>query len=700
MKKVCPISDLNRFFKPRNVAVIGASSEPGKIGYKTFFNLVNGGFKGGMYPINVKGEEVLGFKVLRSVMDIPVEVDLVLICIPAQFVNGALIECGEKGVPFAVVITSGFKEIGNVEGENEIVATAKRYGIRVLGPNVFGMVYTPAGLNAQFGPEKVLAGNVAIITQSGSLGIALMDRVFQEGLGVSALTSVGNKSDLSDEEILDYLCTDENTKLILMYIEGLKDGRVFMEKVKNVSRSKPIIILKSGRSKAGAKAIASHTASLAGQDSIFDAAFRQCGAIRAPTLREALEWTRTLNDLPLPKEDGILIITNGGGFGILAIDRCGLEGLPIYYNLEWISRRLGPLLPAYATLSNPVDITAQTPPEGYIECLRRALEEPSVGSVIGIFGAVSGVDVEALTKDLIATVGRPSKPLVLCYIGGKDADGQVRAFNEAGLPAFHFPEEAVSSMQVLYKYRAFLREEQEKDELVLAGWDLKKVRKLVTKGRKNGWSFLPLEDSMEFLKAGPYKVAEYRIVKDLDGAVMAAKELGFPLVIKGSSSQLIHKTERGGVVTDIDGMDELIEAFQKVRGISDKVLVMEQVSGREIIASAIRDPVFGPCVMFGLGGIMVEAVHDVTFRVAPITKGEALRMLDDIKGKAVLGNFRGKGEVDRKELAVAVKALGDLLVQVPEITDIEVNPLFVSEKRAVAVDCRVRIEPVRKDQVV
>jgi acyl-CoA synthetase (NDP forming) len=285
--------------------------------------------------------------------------------------------------------------------------------------------------------------------------------------------------------------------------------------------------------------------------------------------------------------------------------------------------------------------------------------------------------------------------LVLCYIGGKDADGQVRAFNEAGLPAFHFPEEAVSSMQVLYKYRSFLRQEEEKDELELSRWDMRKVRRLIEKGRKNDWSFLPLEDSMEFLKAGPYRVADYRVVRDLDGAVKAAKDIGFPLVIKGSSSQLVHKTERGGVVTDIDNMEELIEAFERVRPLSDKVLVMEQVSGREIIASAIRDPVFGPCVMFGLGGIMVEAVHDVTFRVAPITDGEALRMLDDIKGKAVLGNFRGKGEVDRKELATAVKALGDLLVQVPEITDIEINPLFVSEKGAVAVDCRVRIEPLR-----
>jgi acetyltransferase len=685
------MTDLTRFFKPSNVAVIGASTNKKKIGYKTFNNLVTGGYEGGMFPINLKGEDVCGQKGYKNVGEVPVEIDLALICIPAHYVKQELIECGEKGIPFVVVITSGFKEIGNVEGESELVEVAERYNIRILGPNVFGMIYTPAKLNAQFGNEKVLPGNVAIITQSGSLGIALMDRVFQEGIGVSAMTSVGNKADLSDEEILDFLCSDDNTKIILMYIEGLKDGREFIRRVKEVSRVKPVIILKSGRSKAGAKAVASHTASLAGADSLFDAAFKQAGAIRAPTLREAIDWTRALNDLPLPDSEEILIITNGGGFGILAIDEVGLSNLPLFYNMEWIARNLGPLLPPFASLNNPVDITAQTPPEGYIKCLEEAMKEETIGGVVGIYGATAGVDVEKFTKDLISAMKKPQKPLVLCYIGGKDADEQIRAFNEAGLPAFYFPEEAVSSLEVLYRYKKY-KNSRDRDLPPPVKWDLKKVRKLIDKTKKKGHQFMDLENSLEFLKAGPIELCKYKAVKSIDSAVKAAREIGFPIVMKGSAPDLIHKTERGGVITDIDNIEELVEAFEKLEPISEKIIVMEQVSGREVIASSIRDGVFGPAVMFGVGGVMVEAMHDVTFRVAPIGELDAEEMMDEIRGKALLGAFRGKKEADRRKIAHALKALGDLLLQFDEITDIEINPLFISEEGAIAVDCRVRVE--------
>ncbi|MBN1539602.1 MAG: acetate--CoA ligase family protein [Candidatus Thermoplasmatota archaeon] len=684
------MTDLERFFEPRNVAVIGASSNPGKIGYKTFNNLVKGGYRGGMFPVNLAGEDVCGQKGYGSLEEIEAEIDLALICIPARFVKDSLEECGKKGIPFVVIITSGFREIGNVEGERELMEVARRYNIRILGPNVFGMIYTPSNLNAQFGNEKVLPGNVAIITQSGSLGIALMDRVFQEGIGVSAMTSVGNKADLSDEEILDFLVTDENTRIILMYIEGLKDGREFIRRVKEVSRVKPVIILKSGRSKAGAKAVASHTASLAGADSLFDAAFKQAGAIRAPTLREAIDWTRALNDLPLPVADDILVITNGGGFGILAIDEIGLSGLPLFYNLEWIIQKIGPLVPPFASLSNPVDITAQTPPEGYIKCLETAMAEETIGSVIGIYGATAGIDVDRFTGDLISSMKDPKKPLVLCYIGGKDADRQIRAFNEAGLPAFYFPEEAVSSLEVLYRYRKY-RNSRDRELPPLIKWDLGRIGKLIERTRKNKHHFMDLETSLEFLKAGPIELCNYRVVRNIDSAVKAAREIGFPVVMKGSASDLIHKTERGGVITDIDSIEELVEAFEKLEPISEKIIVMEQISGREVIVSSIRDGVFGPSVMFGVGGVMVEAMNDVTFRVAPIGELDAEEMMDEIRGKALLGAFRGKKEADRKKIAQALKALGDLLIQVPEITDIEINPLFISDKGAVAVDCRVRI---------
>ena len=690
-EKTCETPDMHRFFNPENIAVIGASSDPDKLGYKTFKNLVDGGFRGGMYPINISGGEVLGYEARGSVLDVDGEIDLAIISIPARHVASALEECGEKKIPFVIIITAGFKEIGNEEGEKELIDIARKYGIRLLGPNVFGMIYTPASLNAQFGPTSILSGKVAIITQSGALGVALMDRVFKEGIGVSAVVSVGNKADISDEEILDYLCSDENTDIILMYIEGLKDGRVFLETVKSVSKNKPVIVLRSGRSKAGAKAIASHTASMAGQDRIFDAAFRQCGAIRASTLRDAIDWTRSLNHLPLPVRDEVLIITNGGGFGVLAVDSLGDYDLPLYYNLEWITKELSPILPPYASLSNPVDITAQTPPHQYIQALEKAMEEDSIGSVIGIFGAVAGVDVKKFTEDLVDHMKNPQKPLVLCTIGGKDADSQMFELKRSGLPAFYYPEEAVSSLNVLYRYRKY-RNQMEVAPPELFKWDVDGIREVIRERRREGYNFLDLESSLEILSKGPVEVADYRVVESEEDAIKASEELGYPLVLKGSSQDLIHKTERGGVVTDIETPLELKEEFSKLKSIAGRIVVMKQLEGREVIVSSIRDGVFGPSVMFGIGGVLVEAMQDVTFRVAPISEKEGLQMLGEIRGRAILGNFRGKKKADRISVSRAIKALGDLLVQVDEITDVEINPLFVNENGAVAVDCRVRVE--------
>ncbi len=367
------------------------------------------------------------------------------------------------------------------------------------------------------------------------------------------------------------------------------------------------------------------------------------------------------------------------------------QGFLLFYNIEWIAEKLGPLLPPFASLSNPVDITAQTPPENYIQCLKEAMNEPTIGSVIGIYGAVSGIDVEKFTKDLIEAMKDPKKPLVLCYIGGRDADVQIRAFNEAGLPAFYFPEESVSSLEVLYRYKRF-KNTRELDLPPMEKWDLKAIKKLIDRTRKAGHNFMDLETSLEFLKSGPIEMCEYSVVDSIDGAVKAARKIGFPVVLKGSSPDLIHKTERGGVIIDIDNIEELVEAYEKLEPMSEKIIVMDQLTGREVIASSIRDRVFGPAVMFGVGGVMVEAMNDVSFRVAPISEMDAREMMDEIRGKALLGAFRGKKEADRSKIAITLKALGDVMLQVDEITDIEINPLFISEKGAVAVDCRVRIE--------
>ncbi len=365
-EQTCTLTDLERFFKPRGVAVIGASSNPSKLGYKLVRNIRSGGYQGGLYPINIKGEDVAGISSYRSLGEIKEPVDLAMISLPSNLVKGSLEEIGRKGIPFVIIVSAGFREVGNVQGELELVEVAKKYGIRILGPNVFGMIYTPTGLNAQFGPGDVMKGRVAIITQSGALGAALMGKVFEEGIGVSGVVSTGNKADISDEELLQFFCSDPNTDAVLMYVEGLKDGRAFMDIVSSVSRVKPIIVVKSGTTEEGARAVRSHTASMAGSDRVFDGAFKQAGVLRAPTIKDAIDWTRTLIDLPLPERREVLIITNGGGLGAIAVDWLTKNGIPLFKDMEWIERELGPIFPSYATMDNPVDITAQVPWEIYL----------------------------------------------------------------------------------------------------------------------------------------------------------------------------------------------------------------------------------------------------------------------------------------------------------------------------------------------
>jgi len=687
----CGSSPLYRLFNPRGVAIVGASAAKTKIGYKVLLNIVNGGYEGGIYPVNPSGGEILGKKVYTSLSEIRDVVDSAVICVPAKFVSGVIEEMGRKAIPFAVTVTAGFREIGDIALEEELVETARKNNVRILGPNIFGLIYTPAKLISQFGFENVVPGNVSIITQSGALGGALMGRTFMEGIGISAVVSVGNKADIRDQELLEFLCEDPHTKIILLYMEGLRHGREFMEIVKTVSMKKPVIVLKSGRTKAGAKAVASHTASLAGEDKVFSGAFAQCGALRAPSLRDALDWTKVLLHLPLPKGDDVLILTNGGGFGVLAVDKTAEVGMKLYDNPDWIFENLMPILPSIATVSNPLDVTAQTQPETFIECIRLAMNEPSISSLIAIYGLTTGMDTKKFTKDMVETVGRPGKPMVLCMIGGAPAMDQINDFNLAKLPAFYYPEEAVSSFEVLYKYRR-MRQNIETSHTQQFEWDLEGIDRILTTSRKDVSGFIDLEDSMKVLSKGPLKMAPYRMVGSVLECMEFVQENGYPVVMKASAGNIIHKTEKGAVIVDINSDQELEVGFRQLREISERVMIMKQVKGREIIIGATMDPVFGPTVMYGLGGVMVEALKDVSFRIAPVTWADTEEMISEVKGSVILGDFRGKKAVDIASVKEAIMALGDLMVRCPRIREIEVNPFFATSEGAIAVDCRVRTD--------
>lgn len=450
---------IEALFKPKSVAVIGASGKPGKIGYAIMKNLVDYGYEGKIYAVNVKGGEIeisgRKFPVYRSILDVPDEVDMAVVVVPAKFVPQVVEECGKKGVKVLPIISSGFGELGE-EGkkvEQQLVETAHKYGMRILGPNIFGVVYTPAKLNATFGPTDVMPGKLALVSQSGALGIALMGWTILEKVGLSAVVSIGNKSDLDDADMLEYFETDENTGAILIYMEGVKDGRRFMEVAKKVSTKKPIIVIKAGRSERGAKAAASHTGSLAGADNIYTAAFKQSGVLRALTIGEAFDWARTLSNLPEPEGDNVVILTNGGGIGVMATDAAEEEGLKLYDNLEEL-KIFANHMPPFGSYKNPVDLTGMAGAESYEGAVRDALAHPEMHSIAVLYCQTAVLDPRDLAKVVIKEYeasGR-KKPIVVAIVGGVEAKEAIDMLNENGIPAYPEPERAIKSLAALYRW--------------------------------------------------------------------------------------------------------------------------------------------------------------------------------------------------------------------------------------------------------
>ncbi|RLF16712.1 MAG: acetyl CoA synthetase [Thermoprotei archaeon] len=448
---------LKYMFYPKSVAVIGASRKPGKIGHEILRNLIEYGYPGKIYPVNPSADEILGLKCYKSVLEIPDEVDLAVISVPAKFVPEVLEQCGKKGVKAVAVISAGFGEIGNVDLERKIVEIARKYNMRLLGPNIFGLVYTPSKLNASFGPRDVLPGNIAFISQSGALGIALMGWTILEEIGLSAVVSVGNKADIEDADLLEFFGKDEHTKVILIYMEGVKDGRKFMKVAREVSKRKPIVVIKAGRSERGAKAAASHTGSLAGSDRVYDAAFKQCGVLRANNFEEAFDWARALAILPPPSGENVVIITNGGGAGVLATDACEAYGLKLLEMPKDLEDKFRKYMPAFGSPHNPIDLTGQASEEQYKGALLEALNEPRIHSIILLYCQTIITDPEALADAIIEayTQAKVKKPIVVNFVGGVECDRAMRKMEKAGIPTYPTPERAVSALAALHRWARY-----------------------------------------------------------------------------------------------------------------------------------------------------------------------------------------------------------------------------------------------------
>lgn len=677
------------FFQPKRVAVIGASGDPKKIGHQILKNIIDGGYEGEIIPVHPTATEVLGHKTYKSLGDVAPGVDLVIIAIPAVLVMGALQECARYKVQAVAIITSGFGEVGKIDEEKKLKQIADENNMALLGPNIFGLAYTPNKLNASFGPKEIYPGKIAFITQSGALGIGLMGWTVMKKIGLAALVNLGNKADVDEQDMIHYFNKDKNVEVILIYMEGIKDGLKFLK----TKIEKPTVILKVGRSVRGAKAAASHTGSLSGSDKIYDAVFNQLGIMRASTFTEAFSWARALS-LPSPKGDDVLIITNGGGIGVATTDECEAQGLKILDDPKWCEEKFRPTMPDFGSTKNPIDVTGGAGIEGYRQSFKIALAEDKVKSIIILYcetAVTDPMDIAKCVRELYEAAGR-NKPVVVSMVGGERSRDALTYLNEHNIPASSLVDGSVSALKIVHTYREI--KARGKSEVVLEKLPVK-INEILDSVREQGRTVLMEHEARMVMELCGVETPRWAFVRSADEAVQIADQKGiYPLAMKIASPDIVHKTDVGGVVLNIRDGKELREKFNGMMENIKKnqpgaqllgVNLIQMVTGIECIVGTTTDPQFGAAVMFGLGGVFVEALKDVAFRVVPFDEGEAKRLIGEIKAKKILEGFRGMS-ADKPSIIKTLIAVQKLA---PYVKEIDINPLLCNQNGSYAVDARI-----------
>ena len=701
--------DIKYLFEPRTVAVIGAARDPNKIGNIILHNILSGGYKGQVFPVNPQGGEILNLKTYRSIEEVNDPVDVASIVVPARYVFDAVQSCGRKKVRYLTIISSGFSEIGNNEEEKRIVSYAQEHHMRVLGPNIFGIYSAKASLNATFGSSAITPGKVAIITQSGALGIAMIGKTGVENIGLSAIVSVGNKTDVDEADLLEYLVNDENTKIVLMYIEGVREGEKLIRAVKKATQKIPVMVIKSGRSERGAVAAASHTGSLAGSDEIFEAIMKQCGVLRAESVEEAFNWCKFLANAPFPSGENTVIITNGGGIGVMATDACEKYGVRLYDDPATLKEIFSPITPDFGSTKNPVDLTGQASSSHYHSALDEALRNNNIHSVIALYGETAVFDGENLSS-MVAENDRKykagGKPLVFSIFGGEKVENCIRTLRKTNAAVYGDVYEAVSCLGSVYAYYHYLKGYS--GAVSEAEIDVAAIDQVLEQALEEGRSFLLANEGQAVMRAAGIPIPRSIIAHNLDEAVRGAEEIGYPIVMKIVSRDILHKSDAGGVALDLVDKNEVMDAYQailrhcrayKTNANIEGVEVSEMVRmSTETIIGARRDRTFGPMIMFGLGGIYVEVMKDVSFRALPINRKEVMAMVKEIRAYPLLLGVRGEEKKDVEGVVDTIIKVGSILQKSDRITDIEINPLVVYEhgRGVKAVDVRVLLSNVKK----
>lgn len=696
------MTNMRYLFEPRSIAIIGASHDTAKIGYTVLENVMLGGYPHKVYPINPQGGEILGLRVFRDLEEIDEPIDLAYIVIPAKFVFDAVKSCAEKGVKIALIITSGFSEVGNIEEERKIATYAREHGLRILGPNIFGIYSAAASLNGTFGTRDVRPGNVAIITQSGALGLSMIGKTAVENIGISAMVSVGNKADIDESDLLEYLITQDMTKLIFMYIEGVKEGERLVKALREATKKKPVVVIKSGRSEKGAIAVASHTGALAGTDEVFDAIMRQSGVLRAESLQDAFDWCKFLSNNPLPHGEHTVIITNGGGVGVMTADACEKYGVKLYGDVPALSGIFSDVVPDIGSSKNPIDLTGQATTSEFDGALNAALNSENIDSVITLICEAAVFDLDNLPQVLEGYCQKyrsQKKPILFSCFGGKKTENCIRICGSKGLPVFNDVYEAVSCFGGMYSYYNYLINRSE--EVDVADIQVEVIEKIVRKVIDSNRNFLLANEARNIMKAAHIATPESHVAHSLDEAVNYSEEIGYPVVMKIVSKDIVHKSDAGGVALDLENRDEVIDAYQAIiqnckaynpNARIEGVDVSEMAQpGAELIIGARRDKVFGPIVMFGLGGIYVEVIKDISFRAFPLNRNEAMNMIKEIKSYPLLLGVRGEKKKDIDGIINTIIKLGTIIKKCESISDIEINPLVAYEqgKGVKALDVRI-----------
>jgi len=695
---------------PTSIAVIGASSQEGKVGHDILKNLLTQGFNGQVYPVNVKGGEILGKQVYTSVKDIGNAVDLAVIVIPAAVVPAALKECGEKGIKSVVVISAGFSEVHTDDGkklEEELVAIADQYSIHLVGPNCLGVVRPAIGMNASFAKDLPPAGTVALISQSGATAVALMDRAPQEGIGFSLMASIGNKAVMDECEWLELCEKDEETKVIAFYLESIKDGRTFRDIAARVAKVKPIVLLKAGVSNHGKQAAASHTGALAGSDSAIDALCAETGIHRAHTSEELFDLLAVLSTQPTLLTHKIGIVTNAGGPGILATDAAESVHLQLPALSEKTAAVLAPKLPASASIHNPIDVIGDAGADRYEAAMTACCEDPNIDGLVVILTPQVMTPCLEIAK-MIVDVTRSASlmPVCACFMGGESVTEAIAYLRSQKIPVFPTPERAVAAMAALQCHPEAARRVNTSTCFECPQHDTPDHRSPVTDLPKG---LLDEEKTAALFTHFDLPMPKQALAKSPEEAAIIAEQIGYPVIMKISSPQILHKTDVGGVRANLKTKEGVTKAFTEIISNVQKshnslpithnqsptingVLVQQFLPvGDEFIVGATRDASFGPLIMAGLGGIYTELFADTSFRIAPVSTQMAYEMLTELKAWKLLLGMRGKPQRDIDALATVVERVSDMMMACPEIQELDLNPVLVSESHVIIADAKVVI---------